>query len=154
MSERPHIMVVEARYYEDLSEELLRGATQALEAGGATFERFGVPGALEIPAAVRFAADSVGSHAQRRRFDGYVALGCVIRGETTHYDHVCEESWRGLQHLVLKYQLAIGNGILTVENEEQAWERARVDRKNNGGWAANACLKMIALKRGFVAKPQ
>ena len=154
MSERPHIMVVEARYYEDLSEELLRGATQALEAGGATFERFGVPGALEIPAAVRFAADSFGSHAQRRRFDGYVALGCVIRGETTHYDHVCEESWRGLQHLALKYQLAIGNGILTVENEEQAWERARVDRKNNGGWAANACLTMIALKRSLVVKPQ
>jgi 6,7-dimethyl-8-ribityllumazine synthase len=154
MTERPHIMVVEARYYEDLSEELLRGATQALEAGGATLERFQVPGALEIPAAVRFAAESVGSLAQRRRFDGYVALGCVIRGETTHYDHVCEESWRGLNHLALKYQLAIGNGILTVENEEQAWERARVDRKNNGGWAANACLKMIALRRSFVAKPQ
>jgi 6,7-dimethyl-8-ribityllumazine synthase len=154
MSERPHIMVVEARYYEDLSEELLRGAAKALEAGGATFERFQVPGALEIPAAVRFAAESVGSLAQRRRFDGYVALGCVIRGETTHYDHVCEESWRGLQHLALTYMLAIGNGILTVENEEQAWERARVDRKNNGGWAANACLKMIALKRGFMVKPQ
>src|SRR5690242_8799562 len=124
MSERPHIMVVEARYYEDLSEELLRGATQALEAGGASFERFQVPGALEIPAAVRFAAESGGSATQRKRFDGYVALGCVIRGETTHYDHVCDESWRGLNHLALEYMLAIGNGILTVENEEQAWERA------------------------------
>ena len=148
MTERPHILVVEARYYEDLSEELLRGAKQALEAGGATFERVQVPGALEIPAAVRFTLDS-----QRRRFDGYVALGCVIRGETTHYDHVCEESWRGLNHLALKYMLAIGNGILTVENEEQAWERARIDRKNNGGWAANACLKMIALRHSFMAKP-
>jgi 6,7-dimethyl-8-ribityllumazine synthase len=148
MTERPHILVVEARYYEDLSEELLRGAKQALEAGGATFERVQVPGALEIPAAVRFAMDS-----QRRRYEGYVALGCVIRGETTHYDHVCEESWRGLNHLALKYMLAIGNGILTVENEEQAWERARIDRKNNGGWAANACLKMIALRHSFVAKP-
>jgi 6,7-dimethyl-8-ribityllumazine synthase len=108
---------------------------------------------LEIPAAVRFAVGSGGSTAQRRPFDGYVALGCVIRGETTHYDHVCEESWRGLNQLALDYQLAIGNGILTVENEEQAWERARVDRKNNGGWAANACLRMIALKRSFVAKP-
>jgi 6,7-dimethyl-8-ribityllumazine synthase len=154
MTERPHIMVVEARYYEDLSAELLRGATRALEAGEATFERFQVPGALEIPAAVRFAAESPGSLAQRRRFDGYVALGCVIRGETTHYDHVCEESWRGLNPLAPKFQLAIGNGILTVENEEQAWERARVDRKNNGGWAATACLKMIALKRGLMARPQ
>jgi 6,7-dimethyl-8-ribityllumazine synthase len=153
MTERPHIMVVEARYYEGLSEELLRGATQALETAGASFERFQVPGALEIPAAVRFAAESMGSLAQRKRFDGYVALGCVIRGETTHYDHVCEESWRGLNHLALTFQLAIGNGILTVESEEQAWERARVDRKNNGGWAANACLAMIALKRGFMAKP-
>ena len=153
MTERPHIMVVEARYYEDLSEELLRGATQALEAGGATFERFQVPGALEIPAAVRFAAEAAGSLAQRRRFDGYVALGCVIRGETTHYDHVCEESWRGLNHLALEFQLAIGNGILTVENEEQAWERARVERKNNGGWAANACLNMIELKRSFYVLP-
>jgi len=146
MSERPHILVVEARYYEDLSEELLRGTTQVLEAAGAGFERIQVPGALEIPAAVRFAAESGG-------FDGYVALGCVIRGETTHYDHVCEESWGGLNRLALEYMLAIGNGILTVENEEQAWERARVDRKNNGGWAANACLKMIALKRNFMTKP-
>jgi 6,7-dimethyl-8-ribityllumazine synthase len=154
MTERPHIMVVEARYYEDLSAELLRGATRALEAGEATFERFQVPGALEIPAAVRFAAESPGSRAQRRHFDGYVALGCVIRGETTHYDYVCGESARGLQDLAVKYTLALGYGILTVENEAQAWERARVDRKNKGGDAARACLAMIEAKRKFGLFPR
>jgi 6,7-dimethyl-8-ribityllumazine synthase len=149
MADNPHIMVVEARFYEPIADELVRGATAALEHAGATFERFAVPGALEIPAAIRFAAESMGTVARRRRFDGYVALGCVIRGETTHYQHVCEESARGLQDLALKFMLAIGNGILTVENEEQAWERARVSRANKGGGAAEACLAMVALKRQF-----
>jgi 6,7-dimethyl-8-ribityllumazine synthase len=154
MAERPHIMVVEARYYVPLSDELARGAIVALEAAGASYERFAVPGALEIPAAIRFAAESMGSVAERRRFDGYVALGCVIRGETTHYDHVCQESARGLQDLAIMYMLAIGNGILTVENEEQAWERARVERLNKGGGAAEACLAMVALKHKLLMKPQ
>jgi len=154
MPERPHIMVVEARFYEPLSDELARGAVAALEAAGASYERFAVPGALEIPAAIRFAAESMGSVAQRRRFDGYVALGCVIRGETTHYEHVCEESARGLQDLAIRYLLAIGNGILTVENEDQAWERARVERLNKGGGAAEACLTMVALKQKLLMKPQ
>lgn len=140
----PHIMVVEARFYEDLADELVRGALAALERAGATVERFAVPGAFEIPAAIRFAVDAGQG---RRPFDGYVALGCVIRGETTHYDYVCEESARGLQDLALKFALPIGYGILTVENEEQAWERARVERGNKGGAAAEACLAMIALKR-------
>jgi 6,7-dimethyl-8-ribityllumazine synthase len=153
MAERPHIMVVEARYYVPLSDELARGAIAALEGAGASYERFAVPGALEIPAAIRFAAESMGSAAERRRFDGYVALGCVIRGETTHYDHVCEESARGLQNLAITYMLAIGNGILTVENEEQAWERARVERLNKGGGAAEACLAMVALKQKLLMKP-
>jgi 6,7-dimethyl-8-ribityllumazine synthase len=144
-----HIMVVEARFYEPIADELVRGAVATIEKAGATFERFAVPGALEIPAAIRFAAESMGTVARRRRFDGYVALGCVIRGETTHYQHVCEESARGLQDLALKHMLAIGNGILTVENEEQAWERARVDRANKGGGAAEACLAMVALKNQF-----
>lgn len=154
MTERPHILVVEARYYEPLSDALMKGAAATLERRGASFERFAVPGALEIPAAIRFAAESLGSIEQRRRFDGYVALGCVIRGETTHYDHVCQESARGLQDLAIKYMLAIGNGILTVENEDQAWERARMDRLNKGGGAAEACLAMVALKRNLLAKPQ
>ncbi len=154
MADKSHIMLVEARFYEPIADELVKGATAALERAGATFERFAVPGALEIPAAIRFAAESIGTVAHRRRFDGYVALGCVIRGETTHYQHVCEESAHGLQELALKFMLPIGNGILTVENEEQAWERARVDRADKGGGAADACLAMVALKRQFDLGPR
>ena len=98
--------------------------------------------------------ESMHFHPHRRRYDGYVALGCVIRGETTHYDHICEESARGLQNLALEFTLAIGYGILTVENEAQAWERAKIDRKNKGGDAARACLAMIEAKRTFGLFPR
>lgn len=154
MSEVPHIMIVEARYYEDISDELGRGAVRALDEAGATYERFVVPGAFEIPAAIRYAIRSMDFFSARRRFDGYVALGCVIRGETTHYDYVCQESARGLQDLALEYSLAIGYGILTVENEEQAWVRGRVSEGDKGGFAARACLEMIALKRRFRLFPR
>ena len=143
MADRPpHILVVEARFYDDLADELLRGAAAALEKAGATFDKVTVPGALEIPAAVAMAADT-------RRYDGYVALGCVIRGETTHYDTVANESARGLMDLSVAHRLAIGNGILTVENDDQAWVRARVGELNKGGAAAEAALKMVALKARF-----
>jgi 6,7-dimethyl-8-ribityllumazine synthase len=135
----PHILVVEARFYDDLADELLRGAAAALEKAGATFDKVTVPGALEIPAAVAMAANT-------KRYDGYVALGCVIRGETTHYDTVANESARGLMDLSIEHRLAIGNGILTVENDDQAWARARVGELNKGGAAAEAALKMVALK--------
>jgi len=148
MPHSPHVMIVEAPYYAHIAEELARGAIQALDAGGASYERFSVPGAFEIPAAIRIAVEARGSDASRR-FDGYVALGCVVRGETTHYDYVCAESARGLQQLALQYGVAIGFGILTVENEAQALARARVDRKNKGGEAARACLAMIELKHRF-----
>ncbi|MDR6291232.1 MULTISPECIES: 6,7-dimethyl-8-ribityllumazine synthase [Inquilinus] len=139
----PHIMIVEARFYEDITDELARGVVAVLEQVGATWERVAVPGALEIPAAVQIAA------ASGHRFDGYVALGCVIRGETSHYDTVCNESARGLQDLALRHGLAIGNGILTVETEAQAWARAKVDEMDKGGGAARAALAMIELKRRF-----
>src|SRR5258708_11080995 len=148
MPHSPHVMIVEAPYYAHIAEELARGAIQALDAGGASYERFTVPGAFEIPAAIRIAVEARGSDASRR-FDGYIALGCIIRGETTHYDHVCQESARGLQQLALQYGVAIGFGILTVENEAQAVARARIDRKNKSGEAARACLAMIELKRQF-----
>jgi 6,7-dimethyl-8-ribityllumazine synthase len=140
MAKKPHIMVVEARFYEDIADELARGALAALEAGGATCERFSVPGAFEIPAAIRMGI-------ARGGFDGYVALGCVIRGETTHYDYVCSESARTLQDIAVAHQVPLGYGILTVENEDQAWARARVDRKNKGGDVARACLAMLELKQ-------
>ena len=150
----PHILIVEARFYEDIADELVKGAMGALEKAGVTFDRLAVPGAFEIPAAIRMAIRAMHFHPHRRRYDGYVALGCVIRGETTHYDYVCQESARGLQNLALEFTLALGYGILTVENESQAWERARVDRKNMGGDAARACLAMIEAKRGFGLFPR
>ena len=146
MKGAPHILIVEAPYYAHIAAELMRGAIQALDAAGASYERIAVPGAFEIPAAIRLASRR---RAAGRAFDGYVALGCVIRGETTHYDYVCNESARGLQDLALQHGLAIGFGILTVENEAQALARARIDRKNKGGEAARACLAMIELKHQF-----
>lgn len=149
MADAPHVMIVEARFYQDIADELARGALAELEKSGATHERFAVPGAYEIPAAIQFAVRAMDFYSGRRRFDGYIALGCVIRGETTHYDYVCQESARGLQELALRHTLAIGNGILTVENREQAWARASVSVKNKGGLAARACLDMVELKRQF-----
>jgi len=149
MPDRSHVLIVEARFYPDIADEMLKGAIAALEAGGATHETLSVPGAFEIPAAIRFADLGGRGGKLARPFDGYVALGCVIRGETTHYDYVCMESARGLQDLAYREGLAIGYGILTVENGDQAWARAKRDRKNKGGDAANACLAMIALKRRF-----
>jgi 6,7-dimethyl-8-ribityllumazine synthase len=139
---KPHVALVEARFYEDISDELAAGAIAALKAAGATIERVAVPGALEIPAAIAVLAARGG-----KRFDGFVALGCVIRGETSHYDIVAGESSRGLMDLAVRERLAIGNGILTVENEKQAWARARRTDMDKGGGAAQACLAMIALKR-------
>jgi 6,7-dimethyl-8-ribityllumazine synthase len=135
------ILVIEARFYEDIADELYRGAAAELDSAGAAVERVSVPGVLEIPAALSMALNEDG-----RRFDGYVALGCVIRGETTHYDIVANESARALMDLTIAHQLALGNGIQTVENVEQAWARARVGEKNKGGGAARAALAMIALK--------
>lgn len=138
----PHIMIVEARFYEDIADELVRGAVRALDGAGASYERFQVPGAFEIPAAIAMA------HAENpARFDGYLALGCVIRGETSHYDYVCGESARGLQDLAVNHGIAIGYGILTVDSQEQAQERASRDRRDKGGVVASACLDMIALKK-------
>ncbi|MBY0408105.1 MAG: 6,7-dimethyl-8-ribityllumazine synthase [Rickettsiales bacterium] len=137
-----HILVVSAQFYTDLAAELEKGAVGALTQAGATFEVLPVPGAFEIPAAIRF-----GMH--NKKFDGFVALGVVIRGETTHYDYVCEESARGLMDLAITQEAAIGYGILTVENDAQAWARARVSEGNKGAFAASAALRMIEIKRGF-----
>jgi 6,7-dimethyl-8-ribityllumazine synthase len=145
----PHIMIVEARFYDDLADEMAAGAIAALEAAGATYERFAVPGSFEVPAAIRFAIEADGPAEGGRKFDGYVALGCVIRGETTHYDYVCQESARALQDLAVNQQAAIGYGILTCENGDQAWARAGRSRGNKGKAAVEACLAMVALRRRF-----
>ncbi len=149
-STRPaHVLVVEARFYPDIADELLEGAIQALEAAGASHERLSVPGAFEIPAAIAMAVAGQRLAAPHRPYDGFLALGCVIRGETTHYDYVCGESARGLMDLACREKIALGYGILTVENGQQAWARARVTEKNKGGDAARACLAMVELKRHF-----
>jgi 6,7-dimethyl-8-ribityllumazine synthase len=135
-----HFLIVEARFYNEIIDAQVAGAISALDAVGASFERVSVPGALEIPGAIAMAARG------HKTFDGYVALGCVIRGETSHYDTVCNEAARGLMELSLGGELAIGNGIITVENEAQAWARADMSRKDKGGDAARAALAMAALK--------
>jgi 6,7-dimethyl-8-ribityllumazine synthase len=144
-----HLLVIEAPYYKAISEELAAGAIAELEARRATYERIAVPGALEIPQALAQAvkAGVIGSDDANARFDGCVALGCVIRGETTHYDYVCGESARGLMDLSVRERLAIGYGIVTVDTMEQAKARAFTDRGDKGGDAAHACLAMVALGR-------
>jgi 6,7-dimethyl-8-ribityllumazine synthase len=137
---KPHLLIVEARFYDDLADALLGGAKAALAAAGASYDIVTVPGALEIPAAIAMALKG------GKTYDGYVALGCVIRGETTHYDTVASESARGLMDLSVAFAVPIGNGILTCENDEQAWARARAGEQDKGGGAARAALRMIALR--------
>lgn len=145
----PHILIIEARFYDALSDALLDGAKVALEKAGATYEVVTVPGALEIPAAISFALDAEAGGGTE--FDGYVALGTVIRGETYHFDIVANESCRALTDLAVSESIAIGNGILTVEDEAQAWARAKRSEKDKGGFAARAALTMIELQKKFGA---
>ena len=140
------VLIVDANFYEDLASELVRGAVAELEKMGISYERLSVPGALEIPSAISLV--SQGNKA--KLFAGYIALGCVIRGETSHYDIVCGESARGLSKLALDKNLAIGNGILTVDNWEQAWARASVLKKNKGRDAAIACLSLFEIKQRYI----
>lgn len=137
---KPHFLIVEARFYDELSDALLEGAKAALESANASFDVVTVPGALEVPAGIAYAIDGVTD------YDGYVALGVIIRGATYHFDIVANESSRALMDLSVAEGVPIGNGILTVENEEQAWERARVSELDKGGFAARAALTMLALK--------
>ncbi len=133
------LLIVVAPYYKDIADHLIAGARAEIETAGATAELVEVPGALEVPTAIGLAHRS-------GQYDGFVALGCVIRGETTHYDTVCNDSSRAIQLLGLD-GACIGNGILTVENHDQAAVRANPDAQNKGGGAAAAALHLIALKR-------
>lgn len=148
---KAHILVIEARYYEAIADELLDGAKTALAAAGATYEIVTVPGALEIPQvlAQAVAAGVIPSDVEGARFDGAVALGCVIRGETTHYETVCNESNRGLMDVAINAAVPVGNAILTVENEAQAHARSRGGIDSKGADAARACLSLIAHGRAF-----
>jgi 6,7-dimethyl-8-ribityllumazine synthase len=135
-------LIVEARFYDEIADLLLEGARRALTAAGANFERVTVPGALEVPAAIRLALEGAD-------YDAFVALGCVIRGETSHYDVVASESARGLMDLAVERGALIGNGILTTDNGRQARLRADPDGKDKGGAAARAALALLQIKRCF-----
>lgn len=150
---KPRVLIVEARFYDDIADELLAGAKAVLAQARAEVDVVTVPGALEIPAAITFAVRAVNETETATVYDGYVALGCVIRGETGHYDIVAGESSRGLMDLSVRDGLAIGNGILTVETREQALARARASEMDKGGGAARACLALIALQRRFGIEP-
>ncbi|MBL6928329.1 MAG: 6,7-dimethyl-8-ribityllumazine synthase [Rhodospirillales bacterium] len=148
-ADKPRVLIVEARFYEDISDELAKGVIAVLDAAGVGYERIEVPGTFEVPAAIRYAIQSMETDASAEQYDGFIALGCVIRGETDHYDHICREASRALMDLSIDHCAAMGFGILTCENRGQAWARAAVDRKDKGADAANACLRMMELRRKF-----
>ncbi len=143
MSDAPRVLVIQARYYIDIADQLLAGAKAELAKAGASVEVIDVPGALEMPAALAMALD------HEPGFDAFVLLGCVIRGETSHYDIVVNESARGVMALITRHRLAVGFGILTVENRDQAVERARADRLDKGGMAAQAALAMLSVREAL-----
>ena len=145
MSDPIRVLIVEARFYDDLADALLEGAKDALRAQDVVFDVVSVPGALEIPPAIAL-AEEAGRFPTAPRYDGYVALGCVIRGETYHFEIVSDQSAAGIMALGIK-GVAIGNGVLTTEDEDQAWARARISEGDKGGGAARACLDLIALRK-------
>ena len=151
LEEKIRILIVEGRFYDGISDELLKGAADAITAFGAEYDVVTVPGALEIPAVVALAEDG-GHRPAGVRYDGFVALGCVIRGETYHFEIVANESARGLNDLAMAKRVAVGNGILTVENEAQALARAGKAEGDKGGFAARACLTMLDLKRRLLGQ--
>ncbi len=150
MSDDPYLLIIDSRFYEDIADELVKGAIAAIEANQASYTRVSVPGAFELAAAVRFAVRSMELVGGRRRYDGYVVLGCVIRGETDHYEHISRESIRAVGYITVEYSLALGLGILTCDTREQAISRAAINQGNKGGAAAEAALHMIRVKRSFV----
>ena len=146
---KQHLLIVEARFYDDMADALLDGAKSALDAAEATYDVVTVMGALEIPAAITFAL--IGEEEGGTKYDGFVALGMIIRGETYHFDIVANESARALMDLSVDAAIAIGNGIMTVDTDAQAWARAKKSELDKGGFPAKAALKMIALKKHFGA---
>ena len=140
-----HVLVVESRFYNDITDELLDGVTRALKDANATWDLITVPGSLEIPTAIVIALDA--AERARKPYDGVVAIGCVIQGETFHFDIVAMQSARALVDLSMAHRLPIGNGILTVDTMAQAWARARLEEGNKGGDAARAALALIEIKR-------
>ncbi|SDG91744.1 6,7-dimethyl-8-ribityllumazine synthase [Roseospirillum parvum] len=148
MANGPRVLIVESRFYEDISDHLAAGAVNALSEAGVGYKRVFVPGIMEIPPVIRYAIRAMELRATDYRYSGYVVLGCAIKGATDHYEHVCREAISGVQALAVQYSLALGNGILTCQTRQQAEERARVDGDYDvGGRAAKACLRLLEVKR-------
>ncbi len=146
MANKPCVLIVEARFYDDIADALVKGATTVLEDAECDFERIAVPGVFEVPAAVSMAYASTVDDSGLAKYDGVISLGCVIRGETDHYDHICREVSRGLMDMSIDLMMPHGFGILTCENRDQAWVRADTAQRNVGGRAAEACLRMIEIR--------
>ncbi len=151
---KPYILIVEAPFYDDVAKLQMRGVKAVLDKAGAGYDIVQVPGALEIPAAMVYAMRALEFDPVRRRYDGYIGLGCVVKGGTMHDEIVGIESARALQELTIRYAIALGNGILTCNTKEQALERADPMKMDRAGAAAHAVLRMIMLKQDFRLMPK
>jgi len=149
MTKERRVLIVEARFYEDIAAHLLKGATDILKRADAAYDQISVPGAFEVPAAIRFAIRAMETHSATTDYAGFIALGAVIRGETDHYDHICREVSRALMDIAVDQSVALGFGILTCEDQDQAMVRADVAQGNKGRGAALACLRMMEVKKDF-----
>ena len=147
MTEKLRVLIVEARFYSDLADEMAKGAIAALDKAGILHDRVAVPGTFEVPAAIRFALRAMETHSATSNYSGFIALGTVIRGETDHYDHICREVSRARMTIAVEQSVALGFGILTCETKDQAETRADTSRGNKGADAAQACLRMMDLKK-------
>ncbi len=147
MAKKPCVLIVEARFYEDIADEMARGAVAVLDEAGIVHERLAVPGVFEVPAAIRFAIRAMETHSATTDYAGFIALGAVIRGETDHYDHICRESSRALMEIAVHQSAALGFGILTCDTKDQAQTRAAISQGNKGADAARACLRMMDIKK-------
>lgn len=144
-----HVLIIEARFYDHIADLLLAGAKAPLEKAGATYDVLTVPGVLEIPTALEMVVAAQEQGSTDKRYDAYVVIGTAIRGESEHFHHVCTECMRGCNELAIAYHLALGNGVLTVHNEAQALARADMTRKDIGGQASRAALRMLDIKRNL-----
>ncbi len=138
------ILILEGRFYDDIGDKLLEGAVQSLDDASLSYDHITLAGAFEIPGALSMAVQS-------GKYDGYLLLGCVIRGQTTHYDHICDSVFQSVQDLIIAHNLCIGLGVLTTENREQAMIRADKAQKNYGGKAVKALRDMLTLKSKFIS---
>ncbi len=147
MAEKPCVLIVEARFYEDIADEMAGDAVAVLDEAGIVHERMAVPGVFEVPAAIRFAIRAMETHSATTDYAGFIALGAVIRGETDHYDHICRESSRALMEIAVHQSVALGFGILTCNTMDQAQTRAGISQGSKGADAARACLRMMDIKK-------